>query len=101
MACHWRRGRLPFASEEEQLEFVETYFIVEPLEANVALEASEVKVLSDRLLASSGDPSLKRRRLSAADATTIALARRLGAPIVTGDTDLSYVARRLKVDVIW
>ncbi len=101
LAYHWRRGRLPFASEEELLEFVETYFTVEPLEANVALEASEVKVLGDRLLASSGDPSLKRRRLSAADATTIALARRLGAPIVTGDTDLSYVARRLKVDVIW
>jgi predicted nucleic acid-binding protein len=101
LAYHWRRGRLPFRDEGELLEFIDTYFTVKALDAATAIEASEVKVLGDKLLAASEDPGLQRRRLSIADATTIVLAKRVGAPIVTGDTDLSYVARRLGASILW
>lgn len=101
LAYHWRRGRLPFRGEDELLEFINTYFNVKPLDAATAVEASRLKILGDELLEASGDPGLKRRRLSITDATTIALARKLRAPILTGDTDLSYVAQRLGVNVLW
>ena len=101
LAYHWRRGRLPFRSREELLEFIETYFVTVELDAGLAVEAAEVKLLGDKMLAEARDPRLRGRRLSAADAATIALARRRGAPIVTGDADLSYVASRLGIMVIW
>lgn len=47
------------------------------------------------------DPRLRKRTLSLADATTIALALKYNAPVLTGDIDLSYVAERLGVEVIW
>ena len=101
LAYHWRRGRLPFRGGEELLEFVSTYFRVKELDTQLALRASKVKVLGDRLLAQASSPALRRRRLSSADAATIALAENEGAPVVTGDADLSYVARKLGVQVIW
>ena len=101
LSYHWRRNRLPFRNEKELLEFVDTYFTVKTLDEALAVEASKVKILGDRLLASSKDPNLQRRRLSVADATTIALAKREKAPIVTGDADLSYVARKLGIEVLW
>ena len=44
---------------------------------------------------------LKRRKLAVSDAMTIVLASDLKTPIVTGDIDLSYVARKLGAEVIW
>ncbi|MCE4600104.1 MAG: PIN domain-containing protein [Desulfurococcales archaeon] len=101
LAYHWKRGRLPFRDEEELLEFINRYFTITVLDLNIALKASNVKLIGDKLLRASKDPSLKRRKLSVADATTIAIAVSSGAPIVTGDTDLSYVARKLGATVIW
>jgi len=100
LAYHWRKRRLPFHDEEELFEFVNTYFSVVNLSPEIAVEASRVKVIGDRLLQST-DERFKRRKLSIADATTIALAIRLKAPIVTGDVDLTYVARRMGVKVVW
>ncbi len=101
LSYHWRRGRLPFRDEEELLDFIDTYFTVKALDSVIAVKASEIKLLGDRLLAKAGDSRLRRRKLSVADATTIAVARVENAPIVTGDADLSYVARSLGIDVIW
>ncbi len=101
LSYHWRRSRLPFRDEEELLDFIDTYFTVKALDSVIAVKASEIKLLGDRLLAKAGDSRLRRRKLSVADATTIAVARVENAPIVTGDADLSYVARSLGIDVIW
>ncbi len=98
---HWRRGRLPFRDEEELLDFVNSYFIVKALDTTIAIKASEVKLLGDRLLVAASNPRLRRRRLSVADATTIAIAKVENMPIVTGDIDLSYVAKNLGVSIIW
>jgi len=100
LAYHWRKRRLPFRSEEELLEFVNTYFNIMDLSPKIAVEASKVKVIGDRLLQST-DERFKRRNLSIADATTIALAARLKVPIITGDVDLTYVARKTGVKVVW
>ena len=101
LAYHWRRGGLPFAGEEELLEFVSTYFKVLSIDIETALEASKVKIAGDSLLRRAEDERLRARRLSVADATTIALALRLDVPVITGDADLTYVARALGVKVIW
>ena len=101
IAYHWHKGRLPFKGEDEMLEFIETYFDVEPLDASIAVEASRLKVLANAKLRSSSDPQLRGRRLSVSDATTLALALKLDAPIITGDADLSYAALLFGVEVIW
>jgi len=101
LSYHWRKGRLPFASEEELLEFINTYFTYKNIGVETALEASKIKIVGDNLLATSDDPHLRKRKLSIADATTIALAKQEGTPIVTGDIDLSYVAKKLGVEIIW
>jgi len=101
LAYHWRRGRLPFRNEKELLEFIDTYFDIKPLDPVIAIEASRLKIVGDELLRNSGNPKLKRRKLSISDATTIVLATKLKTPIVTGDVNLSYVARSLGVKVIW
>lgn len=99
LSYHWRRGRLPFRDERELLEFIDAYFTVKPLDATIAVKASEAKILGDELLAR--NPSLRQRRLSITDATTVVLAEMEKAPIVTGDADLSYVARSLGISVLW
>ena len=101
LAYHWRRGRLPFRDEKELQEFINTYFKIEPSSLSTAVEASRIKIIGDQILRDSNDPKLKRRRLSVSDATTIVLAERYKAPIVTGDIDLSYVAQKLGLKVIW
>ena len=101
LAYHWRRGRLPFYDERELLEFVSTYFRVVTLDPELAASSARIKVVGDRLLRESGDQSLSGRRLSAADAATIAIAKRLGIPVLSGDKDLTYVAEQLGVKVIW
>lgn len=101
LSYHWRKGRLPFINEEEIKEFITRYFLIKPLTYELALRASEIKILGDKILRRSGDPELTGRRLSSADATSIALAERLKVPILTGDKDLAYVAGRLGISVIW
>ena len=101
LAYHWRLGRLPFQSEEELREFIDTYFVVQSLNLAMAVEASRLKKLGDELLRNSKNPRLSRRRLSVSDVTSIVLAQMLKAPIITGDIDLSYVAQKIGVRVIW
>lgn len=52
VACHWRRGGLPFKGEEEMLELIEALFDVEPQDAAITVEASRLKVLADAKLRS-------------------------------------------------
>ncbi len=101
MAYHWLKGRLPFRGQEEFQAFLDTYFTVVGLDPGLAFSAARVKVEEDKLLQRSLDPGLSRRRLSAADAAIIALARRLEAPIITGDRDLAHVARSMGIEVVW
>ncbi len=101
LAYHWKKGRLPFRDEYELLSFVNVYFTLEELTPELAIEAAKVKLLGDKLLQESCDVQLRRRRLSIADATTIAVARKHAIPIVTGDKDLMYVAQKLGVEVVW
>ena len=101
LAYHWRLGRLPFRSEEELKGFIDTYFTVHPLNPAMAVEASKLKKIGDEMLRSFKDPVLNRRRLSVSDVTSIVLAQMLNTPIITGDIDLSYVAQKIGVKVIW
>jgi len=101
LAYHWRKGRLPFRDQHELEEFVNTYFKLIDINLDVALEASQVKVIGDRLLQEARDLRLRKRKLSVADATSITLALKYGVPIITGDIDLSYVAKNLGVKVLW
>jgi predicted nucleic acid-binding protein len=43
----------------------------------------------------------RNRSLSFTDSTVIWLAVKMKIPIVTGDKDLAYVAKRKGVEVIW
>ncbi len=101
LAYHWRKRRLPFRDEEELLEFVNTYFKLVDLSPETAVMASQIKIKGDSLLRNAKMVELKRRKLSVSDAITLALALKLKAPIITGDSDLSYVAEKIGVKVIW
>ena len=101
IAYHWRRGRLPFHDENELAEFIRTYFITHDPSLEDVLDAAKLKVEGDRLLRDSGDKDLMHRRISASDALTLVLAKKLGAPIVSGDKDLVYVAAKIGVKIIW
>jgi len=101
LAYHWRKGRLPFRDEKELVEFIDTYFDLVDLSPEIATRAAQVKIRGDELLKQAKRIELRRRKLAVSDATTIVLALDLKAPIVTGDIDLSYVAKRLGVRVIW
>ncbi len=97
----WEKTGLAFKSSDEIKEFIETYFKVAELDTDLALEAVKVKVEGDRLLREANEPKLRKRQLSIADATTLALALRLNVPMITGDEDLKYVANRMRIRVIW
>ena len=101
LAYHWLRGRLPFKDRAELQAFLDTYFTLVGLDPGLAVSAARIKTEGDELLRRSRDPELERRRLSATDATTIALAHRLKAPIITGDKDLAYVAQSMGIEVVW
>ena len=101
LAYHWRRGRLPFRDELELLDFVSTYFRIAPLTPELAIASAKIKVVGDKFLREAEDRSLTGRRLSVADATTIAIAQMWKAPIISGDRDLTYVARRMGIEVVW
>jgi len=97
---HWLRGRIPALRSVEELKtFTTRYFRVVELKLDDYLESARVKVEGDEALKESSE--LRGRALSIVDSAIIWLALRLGAPIVTGDEDLSYVARRKGVAVIW
>ena len=101
LAYFWRRTGLIFDSLERIEEFVEVYFKVIELNCKLALEAAEIKIKGDELLKRAAEPTLRKRKLSSADATTLALALNLDAHLVTGDKDLGYVAERMGVKVVW
>jgi predicted nucleic acid-binding protein len=84
---------------DELKTFTTRYFRVVELKLDDYLESARVKVEGDEALKESS--KLRGRALSIVDSTIIWLALKLGAPIVTGDEDLSYVARRKGVEVIW
>lgn len=97
----WERTKLIFKSPKEVKEFISAYFKLAELDVNLAAEAAKIKVEGDRLLKSSSETKLRRRHLSIADATTIALALKHNASIITGDEDLKYVASHLGIGILW
>ena len=101
LAYHYIKGRLPFLDVNELMEFLRRYFSIVNLSPVMAVRAAEIKFYGDKLLKQSISRKLKRRSLSIGDALTIYLAKSLNAPILTGDADLTYVAREFKVKVIW
>ncbi len=101
LSYHWRKGRLPFRDEEELMEFVNTYFSIYRLDLALMIDSSKIKIIGDNYLRNSRRRDLRNRRLSVSDSLTIAIAKRLNIPIITGDKDLSYVARKMGIKVIW
>ncbi len=92
----YHRKRLPaFDSSEEALEFLNTYFGTESLTNDAASTASEIKMRSLTMLEE------MKRHLSSCDALTIALAKIKGYQILSGDQDLTLVARKEGVVVTW
>jgi len=65
------------------------------------LKAVEIKAKGDEVLKMATDAKLGERRLGIVDSTVIALAKKRRAPIVTGDMDLTYVARSMNLEVLW
>jgi len=101
-AIHWHRGRIPaLKSIDEVRTYLTTYFTVVELDLETCLEAAEIKVRGDEMLKKAIDARLRERRLSIVDSTVIALARKKRVPIITGDRDLSYVARSMGLEVLW
>ncbi len=99
---HWHRGRIPaLQTLEEALTFLTTYFKVENLDTQDFAKAAEIKYRGDIMLRNAGDAALRGRRLSIVDSTIIACALKLKSPILTGDRDLTYVASKLGVEVLW
>ena len=99
---HWLRGRIPgLKSIDEVVTYLRTYFKIVNLDLYDYLKAARIKVRGDRLLMEAEDPVLRMRRLSIVDSTVIALAMKYGVPIVTGDKDLSYVAEKESLRIIW
>ena len=99
---HWRKGRLPgFKSEGEVKDYLSEAFLNIELTREIADEASKIKVDGDELLSKAEDASLRLRKLSSCDATTIALGKLYGKPIISGDKDLTYVAKKFNVEIMW
>ena len=99
---HWHRGRIPvLKSIEEVITFLSTYFKVENLTLSDWIKAAETKYYGDKLLKEAEDQSLRARSLSIIDSTIIAVALRLKTSIISGDRDLTYVAKNMGVEVIW
>jgi predicted nucleic acid-binding protein len=100
LSVHWLRGRIPSLKSLEELKtFVTRYFkTVEPT-LDDYIESAKIKIEGDKILRESLE--LKNRSLSIVDSTIIRLALELGAPIVTGDKDLSHVANKKGIKIIW
>lgn len=96
LAVHWLRGMLPALKSLDELKtFLTSYFRVVELSLDDFLESAKVKSEGDRLVSSMG------RTLSFVDSTVIHVAKKLRAIVVTGDKDLTAVAKSLGVEVVW
>lgn len=90
------KGRIPiFNTSGETLDFLETYFSTAELSNSVALMAAEIRFKSDELV------TKLKRTLSVCDSLTIAIAKEIKSPIITGDEGLQAVAEKENVDIIW
>jgi predicted nucleic acid-binding protein len=100
LCIHLLRGRIPvFESMEEFKTFITKYFKIAELQLEDYIEAARIKVEGDMMLKKSIE--LKNRSLSFTDSTIIWLAIKMKIPIITGDKDLAYAAKRKDVEVIW
>jgi len=97
----WLRGKLPFKNLDEISLFIEGYFTYHTLDIKHGYLTAKIKKKADSILANSNDPALRRRRLSYSDACSITLAIKKNVPIISGDSDLLYVAKKLGVKIIW
>lgn len=101
-AVHWFRGRIPGLRDiEELMGYLEQYFEVVELSIEDYVKAAGVKARADDILRSSQDPNLRERKLGLVDSTVLWVAIREGAPVLTSDEVLMYVARELGVETIW
>ncbi len=99
---HWLRGRIPgLKSINEVITYLRRYFKVIELTFEDFIEAAKIKIEGDELLKKARDERLRIRRLSIVDSTVIISALKRGVPIITGDTDLTYVANSKGIKVIW
>jgi predicted nucleic acid-binding protein len=100
LCIHVLRGRIPvFESIEEFKTFITKYFRIAELRLEDYIEAARIKIEGDAMLKESIE--FRNRSLSFTDSTVIWLAIKMKIPIVTGDKDLAYVAKRKGVEVIW
>ena len=101
-AIQWYRGRIPALKNIDEVKaFLKTYFVIRELEFEDYVKAAEIKVMGDKLLGESGDEDLVQRRLSLIDSTILITALSEKCPILTGDKDLTYVALKLGLHVLW
>ncbi len=99
---HWLKGRIPgLKNIDEVVTYLKTYFKIVNLSFEDYIEAAKIKIKGDELLKNAKDPSLRNRRLSIVDSTVITLAQKKRLPIVSGDKDLIYVARKENIETIW
>ncbi len=99
---HWFKGRIPgLRSLDEVVTYLKSYFKIEPLDLADYLEAAKIKIKGDEMLKKAENEALRNRRLSIVDTTVITLALRKKAPILSGDKDLTYVATKKGIKVIW
>ncbi len=99
---HWMKGRIPgLKSLDEVITYLKSYFKIVNLGFDDYVQAAIIKTRGDRILKKAEDKELRTRRLSIVDSTVIVLARKRSAPILTGDKDLTYIARKENVEVIW
>jgi len=95
---HWLRSRIPsLKSIDEARTFLFTYFKVNELTSDDFIDSAKIKKEGDDILAK----EINGRRLSIVDSTIIHLAKKLGVGIITGDKDLTLVARKLGIEIIW
>jgi predicted nucleic acid-binding protein len=100
LCIHILRGRIPvFESMEEPKTLITKYFKIAELRLEDYIEAARIKVEGDSMLKESIE--LRNRGLSFIDSTIIWSAVKMKTPIITGDKDLAYVAKRKDVEVIW
>jgi predicted nucleic acid-binding protein len=100
LCIHVLRGRIPvFESMEEFKTFITKYFRIAELRLEDYIEAARIKIEGDAMLKESIE--FRNRSFSFIDSTVIWLAVKMKIPIVTGDKDLAYVAKRKGVEVIW
>ncbi|MEM1627196.1 MAG: PIN domain-containing protein [Sulfolobaceae archaeon] len=93
---HWLRGRIPaLKSLSEVKSFLQSYFSVIDLSFEDFIEGAKIKVEGDKIVSTIG------RKLSIVDAISIQTAKKLKAKILTGDKDLTLVANKMGIEVIW